>query len=198
MKTGYEKKYAGYFENYEFLYDVGDKVMIRQKRDISPSWDFDAESMGEYCGKEAAVTRREAGLSGMKYYKLDIDGGKYYWTNEMLRPPREKMEKKEKESVTPRVQELKKPIAKKESGDMYSWVFDGILKELRHRANFDDDIFTPKIEESDLVKALYDFLDKAGLGRVEGRFECHIHNDKAKISADLEGNRVLNFEIKGR
>ena len=215
MKTGYERKYMDYFENYEFFYDVGDKVMVRHSRDIKPSWDFDVESMEKYCGKEATVIKRETGLSGMKYYKLDIDGGKYYWTNEMLRPPREK-EKKEKVTLgtfakdpeKKNVQEPEKPMTNSPSG-YRSWIdaiisddFEGALKtlykNLTNRSLLDDDIFTPKIEEGDLVKALYDFLDKAGLGKVEGRFECHIHNDKAKISADLEGNRVLNFEIKGR
>ena len=69
-----------------FKYKIGDTVTIRQEENIDPSWDFDVESMGEYCGSTTKITRRIKGFDGNGYYNLAADDQKYLWTEEMLMP----------------------------------------------------------------------------------------------------------------
>lgn len=67
-------------------YKVGDKVKIKENLVARTNYgeaDF-ADNMCKYKGKEAIVKKR-----GSIFYRLDIDGETYLWTDEMLEPVEE-------------------------------------------------------------------------------------------------------------
>ena len=68
----------------DYGYEIGDRVRIKDKKDIQPSWDYDEGSMGKYCGKLTTVLYRQKDKDGKVFYNLDEDNGRYLWTEDML------------------------------------------------------------------------------------------------------------------
>lgn len=68
----------------DYGYEIGDRVKIKDKKDIQPSWDYDEESMDKYCGKLTTVLYRQKDKDGKAFYNLAEDNGRYLWTEDML------------------------------------------------------------------------------------------------------------------
>ena len=74
-----------YFEKVEdaMKFKVGDKIKVRKDLEVGKQYgeDLFTNTMHNYLGKSATVAYK-----GNKKYRLDIDGGFYSWTDEMLEP----------------------------------------------------------------------------------------------------------------
>ena len=172
-----------------YKYEVGDKVTIRQKEDMVPSWDWDEESMGKYCGKEAAIKDRlPPNRRGIAFYEIDIDNGMYLWTEDMFI---------DKESVA------------QKSGSLLTDILDNIeywvnkdqevsetTKKILKAFHEDDDLYSPELDYGMLIWDLFSFVENSDIGKIEGQAEFEFNKDEFKFRANLEGNRELIVETR--
>ena len=65
----------------EMRFKVGDKVRVLNDLEVDKMYgsDYVIPEMVEWLGKIAAIS-----IVGGDYYNLDIDGGEWCWTDEML------------------------------------------------------------------------------------------------------------------
>lgn len=120
----FQMQYGERYDRFTHLYNIGDVVFIRKKEEIPMSWDWDEDAMSKYCGKAAKVTERHVeDATNIHYYSLDIDGGKYWWTNQMLDSVWNKMQ-----SAPDKKEDGEFPYPKLDEGDLV-WHFCNFIQE---------------------------------------------------------------------
>lgn len=176
MMIGYKISYKP--EEEMFAFEVGEKVKIRQEKNIPLSWDWDPESMEKYCGKETRIENRFVENDTRKhYYHLAVDGGKYYWTEDMLEPAIEP----ERSWWDLLCEEVDRTIGLSDNDD--------------EEPEIHNDPYIPETDWSFFALSAYSFPENSGLGKVIGNFSMDTDGDCVTVSADLEGGRKMLLKI---
>lgn len=162
-------------------FKIGDKVEIRQKEEIEPSWDWDEFAMCEFCGAETEITKiievEERDNRRHTYYLLAADRGKYMWTDDMLKPAAE-------DSVKITLDDFVKRMH---------------IPVLPTTLSCGCEELCEPMDKGMLAWSLYDFLEDSGIGRVVGEFTLNVSDDDDELhaTAELEGGRLMTMEVLG-
>ena len=96
-------------------FKVGDKVRVLNDLEVDKTYgiDYVIPEMVEWLGKIATIS-----IVGSNYYKLDIDGGEWCWTDEMLE---EVIEMEDKKYIKFDIPEWVNWLARDRSGALYGY-----------------------------------------------------------------------------